>query len=175
MRQATPSARSGDLADAIRARARQLQRVKLRKPPLAARLSRSAIIRRSLSPAGAVRAIAATTLLVTLVSGALITFVDHDEFPTLGRGWWWAIQTVTTVGYGDVVPKAAAGRVVAVFVMLSGLAFLTVVTAAISARLVAGERRTAARADERRLEEQLAEISERLERLDAALRGRRAA
>jgi voltage-gated potassium channel len=72
---------------------------------------------------------------------------------------------VTTVGYGDVVPKATAGRIVAVFVMLSGLAFLTVATAAISARLIESRRRS----------DELEAIAERLDRLEALLRDRRAA
>jgi voltage-gated potassium channel len=131
---------------------------------------RRRLFRPSLTPIAAVRAIALTTLVVTLVAGTLIHLVDRDEFPTLGRGLWWATETVTTVGYGDVVPSATSGRIVGVFVMLSGLAFLTVATAAISARLVHGARR-----EERRLEEQLVELNEKLERLDAALRDRRAA
>jgi voltage-gated potassium channel len=49
---------------------------------------------------------------------------------------WWAAETVSTVGYGDVVPHATRGRLVAVMVMLSALAFLTVVTAAITATLL---------------------------------------
>jgi voltage-gated potassium channel len=93
------------------------------------------------TPARAVRAIAAVTLLVTLASGATMCVVDHQEFPTLGRGLWWAAQTVSTVGYGDVVPRATSGRLVAVLVMLCALAFLTVVTAAITATLLEGTRR----------------------------------
>ena len=45
---------------------------------------------------------------------------------------WWAMQTVTTVGYGDVTPRHTSGRIVAVFVMLEGIAFLTIVIAAIT-------------------------------------------
>ena len=93
------------------------------------------------TPARAVRAIAAVTLLVTLASGALMCVVDHREFPNLGRGLWWAAQTVTTVGYGDMVPHATPGRMVAVVVMLSALAFLTVITAAITATLLEGTHR----------------------------------
>jgi len=130
---------------------------------------RRRLLRRSFTPVAAVRAIGLTTLLVTLVAGTLIHFVDRDEFPTFGRGLWWATETVTTVGYGDVVPTAVGGRIVAVFVMLSGLAFLTVATAAISARLVHGARR------EPDLGKQLSELNEKLERLEAALRDRRAA
>jgi voltage-gated potassium channel Kch len=126
---------------------------------------RELVLRASLTPIGAARAIAATTLVVTIVSGVLIHIVDSSEYPTLGRGWWWAAETVTTVGYGDVVPKATAGRIVAVFVMLSGLAFLTVATAAISARLIESRRRS----------DELEAIAERLDRLEALLRDRRAA
>jgi voltage-gated potassium channel len=124
-----------------------------------------------MSPWGAVRAITATTLLVTLVSGLLIHVVDRDEFPTLGSGLWWAAQTVTTVGYGDLVPEATAGRIVAVYVMLAGIAFLTVATAAISARLIAGARvgRDAELAD------RLERLCERFEQLEAGLAERRAA
>ena len=39
--------------------------------------------------------------------------LDHKEYPNIFIGMWWAIQTVTTVGYGDVTPKAVAGRIVA--------------------------------------------------------------
>jgi voltage-gated potassium channel Kch len=68
--------------------------------------------------------------------------VDGKEFPTFGRGLWWAAQTVTTVGYGDAVPHATSGRLVAVAVMVCALAFLTVVTGAITASLLdAGHRR----------------------------------
>jgi voltage-gated potassium channel len=124
---------------------------------------------------GAVRAIAALTLLVTLASGALIHILDGREFPTLGSGLWWAAQTVTTVGYGDVVPEATAGRLVAVYVMLTGIGFLMVATAAISARLIDGTRRRSSAGDESLVVARLDEIAVRLERLEATMRDRRAA
>jgi voltage-gated potassium channel Kch len=96
----------------------------------------SAAVRYPTTPARAVRAITLATLLVTVVSGIAIKVVDPGEFPTIGLGLWWAAQTVTTVGYGDVVPKATSGRIVAVVVMLNAIGFLTVVTAAITATFI---------------------------------------
>jgi voltage-gated potassium channel Kch len=50
---------------------------------------------------------------------------------------WWALQTVTTVGYGDVTPTHVAGRLVGVLVMLEGIAFIAIVTAVITSTFVA--------------------------------------
>ena len=54
-------------------------------------------------------------------------------------GGWWALQTVTTVGYGDVTPARTSGRIVAAFVMLQGIAFLAILVAAITSTFVARE------------------------------------
>ena len=69
---------------------------------------------------------------------------DHRrprDVSVAGDGLWWAAQTVTTVGYGDNVPMNLPGRLLAVFVMLMGIGFLTVVTAAITSTFVARARR----------------------------------
>ena len=42
----------------------------------------------------------------------LISLIDSEEYPNLGIGMWWALQTVTTVGYGDVTPTHFSGRLV---------------------------------------------------------------
>jgi voltage-gated potassium channel len=94
--------------------------------------------------------------------------VDRPEFPTIGRGLWWSAQTVTTVGYGDVVPHSTTGRVLAIVVMLSAIAFLTVVTAAVTAILIDRSRGVPARASDSP-EELLVEINQRLERLERSL------
>jgi voltage-gated potassium channel len=124
-----------------------------------------------LTPIRAVRAISLVTLLVTLASGAAMRLVDGKEFPTIGRGLWWAAETVTTVGYGDVVPRATAGRVLAVIAMVSAIAFLTVVTAAITAALIERERRRLP-TSESPIESQLREISDRLTRLQECVQAR---
>src|SRR4030095_2344405 len=71
------------------------------------------------------------TAVVTVGAGALISLIDSDEYPNVGVGLWWAIQTVTTVGYGDVAPKDAAGRLLGAFVVLEGSAVIAIMTAGI--------------------------------------------
>ena len=113
------------------------------------------------------------TTVITVGAGLLMTVIDHDNFPSLGGGLWWAIQTVTTVGYGDAVPETTSGRLLAALVMLLGIGFLTVITAAITSTFVAqaGRRLKAGSGDPSA--EQLTRIDERLERIEAALRERR--
>ena len=61
--------------------------------------------------------------------------VDPNTFDNVWLGMWWALQTVTTVGYGDVVPVSTAGKLIASFMMLGGLSLLAVVTGRSPARL----------------------------------------
>ena len=124
------------------------------------------------APAAAV-VIATVTGVMTVVTGLLMTVIDHDSFPSLGGGLWWAIQTVTTVGYGDHVPESAGGQILAALVMLLGIGFITVVTAAITSIFVARSGRQAQARSGDPLAEQLGRIDERLEQIEAALRERR--
>jgi voltage-gated potassium channel len=114
--------------------------------------------------------IAVVTVLVTIAAGIVMWAVDRQDFPNVWLGLWWAVQTVTTVGYGDVTPTTASGRGIATIVMLSGIAFVTVVTAAITAVFVESARRRL-RADTEKVEhDRHGEIIERLERIEARLR-----
>jgi voltage-gated potassium channel len=81
--------------------------------------------------------IVTATAVVVVGAGFLITLVDEKEYSNLGVGLWWAVQTVTTVGYGDVAPSAVSGRIVAAVVMLYGIAFIAIVTALITSTFVA--------------------------------------
>ena len=124
----------------------------------------------------AARVIVTATAVVVVVGGVLMRVLDHDEYPNIWVGMWWALQTVTTVGYGDVTPPNASGRIIAAFVMLEGIAFLTIIIAAITSTFVARaskEREVANASDEDaaevRIEARLDDIDQRLDRLEEML------
>ena len=74
-------------------------------------------------------------MLVT-AAGIAVHETDPTRFPNPWRGLWWAIVTVTTVGYGDTFPTSPLGRVVAAFLMVVGIGFLGLATAAIACHFV---------------------------------------
>ena len=122
--------------------------------------------------------IVTATTVVVVAGGVFMRLLDHGEYSNVWVGMWWALQTVTTVGYGDVTPKNPSGRIIAAFVMLQGIAFLAIITAAITSTFVARatkERDVAHAADEDdaevRIEAQLRGIDQRLDRLENMLRG----
>ena len=127
-------------------------------------------VARAVTPRGAAIVIATTSTVITVAAGILVTIVDHEQYPSIGSGLWWAVQTVTTVGYGDNVPETAAARFIAVLVMLLGISFLTVITAAITSTFVSRSRIDLAPSEsEAPTAEQLRELDRRLERIEAAL------
>ena len=109
--------------------------------------------------------IVSATLVVVAVSGVVIWALDHDEYPNIWVGMWWALQTVTTVGYGDVSPTNPSGRIIGAFVMLYGVAFVTIFVAAITSIFVTRA------SQERGIAEDVAEqrIEARLEVIEAQL------
>jgi voltage-gated potassium channel len=101
-----------------------------------------------------------TMVLVVLAFAGVMRLVDSNEYPTYGRAVWFAVQTVTTVGYGDVTPKEPWGRFVAGILMLFGFAFLSLITGTIASALVA--RATASSRDDLAgLERRIAELEGR--------------
>jgi voltage-gated potassium channel len=106
----------------------------------------------------AIGTIIGVALVLVLVAGLLVRIVEPETFPRIGLAYWWAVTTVTTVGYGDVVPVTPEGRIVAVLLMLTGLSLIPTLTSVIVAMLLA----------KRRLAEQ-ARIEAMIERLDSHL------
>lgn len=92
--------------------------------------------RQGMRPRDAAYLIAAFWAIAVVVFGVIERAIDPKTFHSVWLGMWWAIQTVTTVGYGDVVPDQTAGKIIAAFLMLGGLSLLSVVTAAITSGFV---------------------------------------
>ena len=136
-------------------------------PPPGQQWLQRRIERKGLRPRLAASVIAICWIVAVIVFGIGIRLVDPDSFDTVWLGIWWAIQTVTTVGYGDVVPQHTAGKVMASILMIGGLSLLAVVTATITSAFVtrAEEDRREAGADP--VMRELAEISSRLDALSA--------
>lgn len=119
----------------------------------------------------AVSTIIVVALLLVLVAGLLVRIVEPETFDSIGLAYWWAVTTVTTVGYGDVVPESPGGRVVGAMLMLTGLALIPTLTSVIVSTLLYKTRRS----EQDRIEELeqaqatvLARMEERLERIERA-------
>lgn len=118
-----------------------------------------------------VATVAGSVFLVALIAALAVLDAERGaaggNIKTFADASWWAATTVTTVGYGDRYPVTAQGRVVAVALMVTGIALLGVITAAIASWFVekvgevqAAEHRTGAQVNElvdevRRLREEL--------------------
>ena len=63
-------------------------------------------------------------------------YASEPQVKTFGDGIWWALVTITTVGYGDITPLTTLGRVVAGFLMLLGLGLIATITAIVSAKFI---------------------------------------
>lgn len=116
------------------------------------------------------------TIAVVIAGGALFRVLDHQEYPDIWTGMWFALQTATTVGYGDFTPKDPAGRIVAALVMLDGLAFLAIVTAAITSTFVAraaqerfADTEEAQKSDDSRIDARLDDLAQQLNRLESMI------
>jgi len=129
-------------------------------------------------------AVSGVSTAVVIGGGTALWLLESDAPRTSLRSWgdalWWALSTMTTVGYGDHVPVTTAGRLVAALVMVVGVAVIGAVAAVVAltvARQVAREeeRHIEAEAEvlERRLEIRLARVEEQLDQLVTMLAGRR--
>jgi voltage-gated potassium channel len=117
--------------------------------------------------------------LLLVVNGAVATYfyerhASGSNIHTLGESLWWAMVTVTTVGYGDYYPVTFLGRIAALFIMATGILTLAVITAQVASSFVeqAGRRRvSAAQAPPNANDVTLADVAERLARIEELLKG----
>jgi voltage-gated potassium channel Kch len=136
----------------------------------------SHFLREPVSVRNAMGVIVSATTFVVLVGAAVMRAADSGEYPDFGRAVWWAIQTVTTVGYGDVTPSAASGRIVATALMLWGVAFLAILTAVITSTFIERARRERQRTtaasearEEKDVDARLDDLAARLDRIEQTL------
>jgi voltage-gated potassium channel len=73
--------------------------------------------------------------VVILVTGNLIHLVEPQNFPNAFIGSWWALVTMTTVGYGDLVPTTGLGKFIAACLMMTGITMFAMLTATISVKI----------------------------------------
>ncbi len=147
--------------------------------PLAERYLERRIEAKGLRPRVAAAVIAVLWLIAIVVFGLLVHIVDRSTFEDTWEGMWWATQTVTTVGYGDVVPASTAGRFVGAILMIGGLSLFAVVTGTITSSFVTRAQRhqptmdpeTAARLDA--IAAELRDLREQVEGLRREAGGRR--
>ncbi|WP_368680621.1 ion channel [Rhodococcus opacus] len=116
-------------------------------------------------------AITGTALLIAVAALAMLDAeraAPEATITTFPDALWWAVVTVTTVGYGDLSPVTPAGRLIAVGLMVAGIALLGVVTATLASWLV----QKVAEQDEMNqaaTRQQVAELSRQVQALRAEL------
>ena len=121
--------------------------------------------------------LALTTLTVALLAGFVVTIIDKEDFPNYGTAVWWAVVTLGTVGYGDVVPHTGWGRVVGSAVIIVGVTFIAFLTAVITSLFVEEEQKAhrtviedAQRASQDETSRLLEDVSSRLSTVETLLR-----
>ena len=115
-------------------------------------------LKATLGRRGLVTVAAVTILLVGSAAGAL-TLLEPSLKGDFWTALWWAVVTTTTVGYGDVSPQTAAGRIVAVVLMITGIGLTATLAASVAAFFVGQER-----------EDDSLTVHDRLDRMEALLK-----
>jgi voltage-gated potassium channel len=137
------------------------------QPHLPGRPLEKRIQRHGLRPRYAAYVIVAAWSVGVVVFGVAERLVDPGTFDNVWIGMWWAIQTVTTVGYGDIVPGSTAGKVIGSLLMLGGLSLFAVVTGAITSSFVAQRQREGLLAREDPVARKLDEMTAKLDAMQA--------
>ena len=113
----------------------------------------------------AIVTILSVAVVLVLIAGALARLVEPEVFTSLGLAYWWAITTVTTVGYGAVVPQDPWGRVVGSLLMLTGLSLIPTLTSVTVSALISKR----SREETQQLEDELVKSTAALRRIEERL------
>ena len=138
------------------------------------RLVRAGSLARRVFSTEGVRDASVLVLFAVVGGGAAFAAVENDQNLSAWDGVWWAITTVTTVGYGDPPVTTEGGRILAIGLMFTGIGFVAVLTAAAADRFVRNRRaeeqaRVERLAIEERAQQQRRAIEERLDQIIARL------
>ena len=80
------------------------------------------------------------TFVLMILSSTLMYYIEHDaqpeKFASIGDAVWWAVATLTTVGYGDVYPVTALGKILSGIIALIGIGFVALPTGIISSAFI---------------------------------------
>ena len=115
------------------------------------------VIQAILGRAGMVH-VGSVTAFMIIVAAAALSVLETEAYGGFADGLWWAIVTVTTVGYGDIAPSTVEGRVVGVVLMLAGVALISTLSGSITAYFIDED-----------TEDEYKALSERLTRIEALL------
>jgi len=113
-----------------------------------------------------------TTLFVSLIVVVIAGLVSAGIDPAIDTPWegiWWAWVTVTTVGYGDIVPVSAEGRILGGFLILLGIGLFAMLTASFSAMFISQTEEKVEEEIEEEIHYTKAETMEKLERIEKRL------
>ena len=102
---------------------------------LAALLNRFASTVKSIFNSKGLRFIVYATIGIVLFFGFLF-YISEPAVQTYSDGLWWALVTITTVGYGDITPLTNLGRIIASALMIMGIGFIATITAAVSSYFI---------------------------------------
>ena len=75
-------------------------------------------------------------MIISVTFFGFVFYVTEPQVKTIGDGMWWALVTITTVGYGDITPLTTTGRFVASALMFVGLGLVSSVTAIVSVKFI---------------------------------------
>lgn len=131
-----------------------------------------ASVQRGVARRGAFPFLVLATAALVVSGGMLARLTDRKDFDSYGDAIWWAVVTLTTVGYGDIVPETAWGRTIGGFLMILGITFISFLTANVTSLFISSEqgereanlihRESEVRATLQRIEDRLAAIESRL-------------
>lgn len=109
------------------------------------------------------------TACLGLLAGLVVRLIDQKDFPDYGTAVWWAIVTLATVGYGDVVPHTGWGRVVGSAVIIIGVTFISFLIAVVTSYFVAVQEDEKSEQEREQRESEIAEARETLQRIEQRL------